>query len=151
MRVRAVSQRLTFAATGVLAALSVQATEPVVADYMLACQGCHLADGSGHPAHGVPSLKGYVGNFLRVDGGREFLLRVPGVAQSELSDARLANVLNWMLKTFSPHETPADTPPFTAEEVASLRRQPLVTIAATRQELIARIKRLEPLKRRGGA
>lgn len=123
------------------------ATEAVVADYMLACQGCHLPDGSGHPAHGVPALKGFVGNFLRVEGGREFLLRVPGVTQSELSDARLARVLNWSLATFSPRETPPDAAPFTAEEVGRWRRQPLTNIQPLRAQLVARITQKVPAAR----
>ena len=66
--------------------------------YMLQCQGCHLADGTGAPG-AVPSLEG-MGRFLSVPGGREYLVRVPGSAQSPLSDLELAEVLNWMLREF---------------------------------------------------
>ena len=54
-------------------------------DYILHCQGCHLPDGSG-VQDSVPSMNGYVGNFLKVNGGREYLIRVPGSAYSDLSD-----------------------------------------------------------------
>ena len=53
------------------------------ADYMLHCQGCHGPDGSG--ARGaVPSFRGEVAKFLRVPGGREYLLRVPGIGPAKV-------------------------------------------------------------------
>ncbi len=78
--------------------------------YALNCMGCHQQRGEGHGA--VPELKGFVGNFLRVPGGREFLVQVPGVAQSSLSDGEIAAVLNWMLLEFSPAELPDDFRPY---------------------------------------
>lgn len=115
------------------------ATAPVVADYMLACQGCHLPDGSGYPARGVPAFPGFVGRFLHVDGGREFLIRVPGVAQSGLPDERLATLMNWLLTRFSPAELPRNFRPYTAAEVAQLRHQPLADVTATRNLLVRRM------------
>jgi len=61
---------------------------------------------------------------------------VPGVAQSPLSDADTAAVLNWMIKTLS------DPPPerfdaFTAEEVARSRHQPLADVSAARAKLLS--------------
>lgn len=37
--------------------------------YMLHCQGCHLADGSGSPGK-VPALRQSVARYLTVAGGR---------------------------------------------------------------------------------
>jgi len=107
---------------------------------MLGCQGCHLEDGRGFPQRGVPALNGFVGNFLQVPGGREYLVQVPGAAQSELSDERLAEVLNWMLRTFSPAQLPADFRPYTASEVGRLRKSPLVEVAPVRGELLRRLE-----------
>lgn len=56
-------------------------------NYQLQCEGCHLGDGTGSAANDTPKMKGFVGNFLKVDGGREFLVRVPGVSQSALNNA----------------------------------------------------------------
>jgi hypothetical protein len=109
------------------------------AGYMLACQGCHLEDGRGFPQRGVPSLNGFVGNFLKVPGGREFLVQVPGAAQSELSDERLAEVLNWMLRKFSPAQLPAEFVPYTAAEVGRLRTAPLAEVAPVRARLLQRL------------
>jgi hypothetical protein len=111
------------------------AANPPRVDYMLQCQGCHLADGAGAPGK-VPPLKDFVGRFLEVPGGREFLVRVPGSATSPLSDARLAAVLNWIIGEFGPAEIAADFTPFTEAEVARVRRPPLVEVESTREALL---------------
>jgi hypothetical protein len=72
-----------------------------------------------------------------VTGGREFLMRVPGVSLSVLDDAELAELLNWMLYRFSTEDMPADFEPYTAEEVASYRRNPLVDVETVRHKLVA--------------
>jgi len=120
------------------------AVEPVEYDYMLNCQGCHLADGRGYPARGIPSLQNHMGKFLHVDGGREFLARVPGVAMSDLDDERLAAVLNWMLLRFSADELPSDFSPYTPSEIASLRSSPLTDVTGKRRELVLMIDQLTP-------
>jgi hypothetical protein len=107
-------------------------------DYMLQCQGCHLADGSGAPGT-VPHLNGFVGRFLSVPGGREYLIRVPGASQSPLDDARLAAVLNWMLREFDPGALPADFVPFDAREVARVRRPPLSDVEGVRARLLSQL------------
>jgi hypothetical protein len=107
-------------------------------DWMLQCQGCHGADGSGAPGI-VPDLRGQVGRFLQVPGGREYLVRVPGSARSPLGDAPLAEVLNWMLRRFGPAEVLAGFVPYSAEEVARLRRAPLLEVQSVRRELLRRL------------
>lgn len=123
--------------------LCVQATEPVKFDYMMNCQGCHLPNGEGYPMRDVPKLKDHMGKFLHVDGGREFLVQVPGSALSDLDSARLTAVLNWMLMTFSMGELPEEFRPYTKEEVEHLRRSPLIDVKGTRKELIERILEVE--------
>jgi mono/diheme cytochrome c family protein len=115
-----------------LGAGAAHANEPRV-DYMLQCQGCHGAEGHGAPGT-VPSLAG-VGRFLAVPGGREYLVRVPGSSQSALDDADLAAVLNWMIRSFDPR----DFVPYTAEEVARVRRPPLDDVEGVRRELERRL------------
>lgn len=108
-------------------------------DYILKCQGCHQPEGGGDIAH-TPPLKGEVARFLQVPGGREFLARVPGVASVDLSDARLAQLLNWTLQRFDRNNMPADFEPYSAGEIAQLRRQPLrLEREATRASLLAAI------------
>ena len=107
-------------------------------NYILQCQGCHLADGSGTPEK-VPALKNEVGRFLHVPGGREYLIRVPGTSQSPLSDTETAAVLNWILENFSSGELPADFVPYTKQEVSHHRRQPLANAGAVRAGLMAQL------------
>jgi mono/diheme cytochrome c family protein len=106
-------------------------------DYMLKCQGCHRADGAGNLAS-TPPLAGEVAKFLAVPGGREFLGRVPGVASADLDDARLAEVLNYTLYRFDAEHVPAEFKPYTAAEIANLRRTPLrIDRADARAQLVA--------------
>jgi hypothetical protein len=105
-------------------------------DYVLQCMGCHLEDGRGAPDR-VPSLRG-VGRFLRVPGGRDYLVRVPGVAHAPLDDAALAALLNWMIERFdAPAASAPGFVPFGAAEVGRLRAVPLADAAAERRGLLA--------------
>lgn len=98
-------------------------------NWMLHCQGCHRADGTGN-AGGTPNVVGEIAQFLSVEGGREYLIRVPGVANAGLSNDQLAELLNWTLVTFDPEHVPAEFEPFSAEEIAAGRGQPYVSEAA---------------------
>lgn len=108
--------------------------------WALNCQGCHRPDASGTPG-GAPAMKGVVARFLTVDGGREYLTRVPGVATAPISDADLADLLNFVLRHFDSADLPAGFTPYTAQEIAAGRRAPLRTNAAqTRERLVSRIR-----------
>lgn len=107
-------------------------------DFVLHCQGCHQAGGLGLPG-AVPQLKDSVARFASIPGGREYLSRVPGVAQSQLDDVAIAALLNWMLPYFDSAHLPADFRPFTAAEVGPLRRKPLVGASAVRASLLASV------------
>ena len=103
-------------------------------NYMLHCQGCHLPDGTATPGI-IPPLVG-AARFLAAEGGREYLVRVPGVALSTISDEELAALVNWMLEQFSAAEIPEDFVPYTTEEVAEYRQRPLVDVEGARKEII---------------
>lgn len=114
-------------------------TDPAQAhiDYMLKCQGCHRPDGSGDDRSNPP-MAGVVARFLSVPGGREFLGRVPGVATTNLDDARLANLLNWTLYRFDAGHMPRDFHPYSAAELHALRQSPLrLERVETRARLVA--------------
>ncbi len=108
-------------------------------NYILNCQGCHLPDGSGSKGN-VPKMNDFVGYFLHVPGGREFIVQVPGAASAPISDRELADVMNWMLLNFSRNELPDPFEPYSAEEIGKLREEPLIDILRRREELIARIR-----------
>lgn len=103
-------------------------------NYILHCQGCHLADGQATPGK-IPPLVG-AGKFLVVEGGREFLVRVPGVSLSIIPDDELAELMNWMLYRFSAEDMPAEFEPYTAEEVGRYRQEPLVEVETVRAGLL---------------
>jgi len=113
------------------------ALEPRI-NYMIECQGCHLADGSGSKG-AVPALKDSVARFLEVPGGRAFLVQVPGSAFSPLSDAELAGVLNWILDEYGPREIAERAAPYSGEEVGRLRASPLTDVEVVRGELVAKM------------
>lgn len=113
-------------------------------NWALNCQGCHRLDGSGSDAT-APSLAGTVAKFLWVPGGREYLIRVPGVATSPLSDADLAEVMNWMLWRFDKEHLPPDFRPFTAAEMGALRSRPLrLEAAGMRSDLLSKAEASGP-------
>lgn len=110
-------------------------------NYRLHCAGCHVIDGSGLPRVGIPSFRHRLGYFLNTEGGREFLIQVPGASHSPLSNAELAELMNWMLKAFSADEIPGGARAFTAEEVTVLRRNRLVDVPGRRDEVTSEIYR----------
>jgi mono/diheme cytochrome c family protein len=115
-----------------------EANYSVGVNYQLQCAGCHLGDGSGSAANDTPKMKDFVGNFLKIPGGREFLVRVPGMSQSALNNAQLADLLNWLMREdgMAGKSMPADYQPYSAEEVAALRADTMLNLPGTRSELI---------------
>jgi hypothetical protein len=106
--------------------------------YVLNCWGCHKPGGEGIPGT-VPRLKDTVGDFLHVPGGRAYLVEVPGVAGSALSNAEVAEVLNWMLETFSKDQIPSGFQPYTEAEVAKYRPHELNNVMTVRAALAAQL------------
>ena len=109
------------------------------ADFTFRCRGCHGFAGEGTPGH-VPRLDGFVGLYTLIPGGRDYLMRVPGVARAALDDARLAATLNWMIATYGGGRVAPAFAPFTAAEVGAARRVPLGDRAALRAALIAEMR-----------
>ncbi len=113
-------------------------------NYQLQCLGCHLTNGEGAPRHDIPMMKGFVGNFLKVEGGREFLIRVPGASLSALSNQQLAELINWMLKDdgIAGGSAPKDFKPYTGKEVAAHRNVMIKDLHGYRLNLIEQIRDL---------
>jgi len=123
------------AATGLAAsALAGAAHASPGEDYMLYCMGCHGAEAQGVPGR-IPPLAGALARFMRTSEGRNYVLRVPGAANSVLSDGRLAAVLNWLTERYGAADEPRPAP-FTEEEVTRARRTPLANVQATRREVV---------------
>lgn len=103
------------------AATGVSAEVPVREAFQLHCSGCHGPDGRGD-GRMVPDLQA-LAPLLSVEGGREYLVRVPGVAQAPLESAALARLLDFVLTELSGVD---DHEAFEAAEVDGLRRRPLL-------------------------
>lgn len=101
-------------------------------NYLLHCGGCHIEDGSGM-GEVVPDLNEEMGFFASFPEGRSYLVRVPGSAHSPLSDGDLAQVLNWMLRTFAAE---ASAQPYTEAEVTANRRIRMNDVHAVRKQLL---------------
>lgn len=106
-------------------------------NYALFCQGCHLPDGSGMEGR-VPDMRGQLAAMLAVPEGREYLVQVPGTANSPLGHEETAALLNWLIPQMEPGGS-ARFEPYTAAEVERLRAAPVRDIAATRERVIGRL------------
>jgi len=113
------------------------------ADFAFRCKGCHGFAGEGTPGH-VPRLDGFVGWYTHHEDGRDYLMRVPGVARAALDDERLAAVLNWMIEVYGGETVAADFAPYTAAEVAEARHRPL-----TAEREATRARMIQELRERG--
>ncbi|MEM9176690.1 MAG: cytochrome c [Myxococcota bacterium] len=94
---------------------------PVREAFQLHCSGCHGSDGRGRAGF-VPDLRA-LAPLVATQGGREYLVRVPGVAQAPVGSASLARLLNYVLAELAGVE---EFEAFRAEEVERLRRAPLL-------------------------
>lgn len=103
-------------------------------DYSRNCQGCH--GHMGYSVNEVPRLRDRVGYFTHTSEGRAYIVQVPNVLQSHLSDARLAALLNWMLETYSKAQLAPDFTPYTEAEVNALRKTRLESVIRKRAEVV---------------
>jgi len=118
-----------------------QAASPQI-NYRLRCAGCHGVDASGAATAKIPSLRAGLGHFLRLPEGRAYLIQVPGVSQSPLSNADTAVLMNWILATFSGSEMPEGCAPYTEQEIAQLRSVRLDDVAERRSQIVERLRQM---------
>ena len=101
-------------------------------DYVEHCSGCHGMQGNSAPAE-IPVLRDRIGYFMCIPEGRDYLIRLPNVAYSAISDNQeLADMMNFVVFGLGGRSAPQSAKPFTAAAVARLRRNALAT-----QSLIA--------------
>ncbi len=113
-------------------------TRDAATNYMLNCQGCHKADGSGQPGR-VPPLRNSVSRFLSIAEGRAYLGRVPGTSESMLGDRDRAEVLNWIVTVFDREHLPPTFTPYTEEELARYRHDPVSQAGTERARILTLI------------
>ena len=121
--------------TMLAAAATKAATPPLMnmtvaqSDYIENCGGCHGFDGDSAPAD-IPVLKGRVGYFMCTKEGREYLIRLPNVAHSRITDPQeLADLVNFVVFAIGADSVPKDAKPFAPAEVARLRRDAMTSIS----------------------
>jgi Cytochrome c len=120
----------------------VRSLTPVEVAYLTSCGGCHGVDGTSAP-QAVPTLRHLTGRFLCTREGRQFIVRIPDVALSTLSDRMLTRVMNWVVFDLgAPAAAGREGRPYTVAEVARLRREPLTQTGLTpyRERVVARIE-----------
>ena len=108
-------------------------------DYVEHCSGCHGMQGNSAPAP-IPVLRDRVGYFMCTREGRDYLIRLPNVAYSAIDDNQeLADMMNFVVFGLGGASVPRTAKPFTAAEVARLRRDALATqsLIAARMKILA--------------
>jgi hypothetical protein len=82
--------------------------------------------------------------FSESSEGRDYVIRVPGVAQSPLSNADTAALLNWMARNLSDVPPPAGFTDYSEAEVQGLRGSPLVRVSTIRARLLRTVAARPP-------
>jgi len=100
--------------------------------YLTSCGGCHGVEGVSAP-RAVPTLRHLTGTFLCTTEGRQYLVRLPDVALSVLSDRMLTKVINWVAFDLgAPVAAGPEARPYTVAEVMTLRRHPFTNTGLRR-------------------
>ena len=123
--------------------------DPVAArsDYVEQCGGCHGVQGRSAPAS-LPELRDRVGYFMCTPQSRVYLIRLPNVAHSRITDnQQLADLMNFVIFSLGGSSAPKGTKPFTGEEVAHERQFALSSVSLTAE----RARHVESAIRRCGA
>jgi hypothetical protein len=116
-------------------------------DFIEQCGGCHGVDGRSAPA-ALPELRGRVGYFMCTPASRAYLIRLPNIAHSRLTDnQQLADLMNFVIFGLGEASAPPGTKPFTGEEVARERQFALSSTSLTAE----RARHVESAIRKCGA
>ena len=110
-------------------------------DYVEHCSGCHGMQGNSAPAE-IPVLRDRIGYFMCTPEGRDYLIRLPNVAYSAITDNQeLADMMNFVVFGLGGNSAPSGARPFTGAEVARLRKQAMATqsLIAARAQIVDRL------------
>jgi hypothetical protein len=110
-------------------------------DYVEHCSGCHGMQGNSAPAE-IPVLRDRIGYFMCIPEGRDYLIRLPNVAYSAITDDQeLADMMNFVVFGLGGNSAPKGTKPYSAQEVARLRTKALATqsLIAIRADVVSKM------------
>ncbi|MBQ2262290.1 MAG: hypothetical protein II336_13080 [Loktanella sp.] len=117
-------------------ARAVMPTEPpsysAQTNFILRCSGCHGTAGLGTPDGEVPTFPNSVGHIAESDIGRTYMMHVPGVISASLSNAEIADVMNFILSQWSD----GNAAPYTEAEVNARRAIPVEDVVAYRRLVV---------------
>lgn len=111
-------------------------TSSARANYILHCSGCHGMSGAGTVEGGIPAFPNSVGHIAGSELGRTYITHVPGVVSTEMEDAEIAEVLNYILDEWSDGGQH-----FTAKEVTRRRAENVGDVVELRREVVEELKR----------
>jgi hypothetical protein len=104
--------------------------------YILRCAGCHGMEGAGSLTGGIPDFRNTVAGFSYLAAGRRYVVQVPGVLASGLDPQLTADVMNHVMTRWGGTSLVTEFVPFTAAEVARLRRDPIQDVVSFRRALV---------------
>lgn len=93
-------------------------------------------EGAGSLPGGIPDFRDYVAAFSYLPDGRRYVMQVPGVVSSKLSDGATADVMNYVMTRWGGRSLRQEFVPFTAIEVAQLRQDEITDVVQFRRELV---------------
>ncbi|MDG6774448.1 cytochrome c [Thiomicrorhabdus sp. ZW0627] len=109
-------------------------------NYALRCSGCHGPAGIGTEKGGIPNFQDFVGSFSTLESGRKYLMNVPGVVGSNLSNSEISEVMNYVMKKWGGESLPKTYQPFTEEEVNKLKQYDVGDVVAYRRKVAKELK-----------
>ena len=121
-------------------ALAADGGRSAAVNFVLHCSGCHGIDGSGYESAGVPNFRNSIEFFAIDEEGRTYLLHVPGLVNTNLSDTEIAEVLNYVVKQWSGTSTAGMFIRFTPAEVAERRARSVSDVVRLRRQIASRLR-----------
>jgi cytochrome c553 len=126
--------------TALCGSFAVSAGHSASSNFIQYCSGCHGQNGRGAGVNsGIPDFKNFVGAFASDDGGRTYVLHVPGVVNTSLDDAEIAAAMNYIMRTWGGTSLRADFVEFTADEVRTRRARSVPDVVALRRQVVERL------------
>lgn len=104
-------------------------------DYILNCSGCHTRSGEGTVNGGIPAFPNSIQYIAGLENGRTYMVHVPGVISNDMTDAEIADVLNYILDQWGEGEGH-----FSAAEVTARRAKKIGDVVVYRRRVVEELR-----------